>query len=57
MLGRPPAVLMPFDGDVDNGIASPVVGKILKEIASTTNTYLSIAEGKMDMEQRVYADQ
>ena len=56
MLGRPPAVLMPFDGDVDNGISSPVVGKILEEIAATTNTYRTIAAERMDMEQRVYAD-
>ena len=56
LLGRPPAVLMPFDGDLDNGISSPVVGKILEEIAATTSTHRMIAADRMDLEQRVYCN-
>jgi hypothetical protein len=47
---------MPYDGDIHNGIASPVVGKIL-EVAATTSTFRSVAAEKMDVEQMVYADQ
>ena len=34
-----------------------MVGKILDEIAATTSTYRSVAAERMDVEQRVYADQ
>ena len=57
VLGRPPAFLLHYGGDVNNGIASPVVGKILEEIASTTSVYRSVAAERMDVEQRVYTDQ
>jgi hypothetical protein len=48
---------MPYDGDIHEGISSPVVGKILEDISATQNTYRAVAAEKMNMEIQVYADQ
>jgi hypothetical protein len=48
---------VPYDGDINEGIASPVVGRILEEISNTQNVYRRVAAEKMNTEIQIYADQ
>jgi putative transposase len=39
LLGRQASIAIPYDGDINEGISSPVLGRILDEISTTQNIY------------------
>jgi hypothetical protein len=57
LLGRQASIVIPYDGDINEGIASPVVGRILEEISTTQNIYRRVAAERMHTEIQIYADQ
>jgi hypothetical protein len=48
LLGRQASIAIPYDGDIEEGISSPIVGRILEEISATQNTYRRVAAEKMN---------